>query len=102
MSDQMWNGKTSNTLSIIDDFNGEGLEIDVDLSLPAARVVRSLNQVIAWREKSAMIRVINGPEYVSGKLIEWINQQALHNPKLHPVGNAKTERIYLAIQPIRP
>jgi len=31
----------------------------VDFSLPAARVVRSLNQVIAWRGKPAMIRVDN-------------------------------------------
>jgi putative transposase len=70
MSDQLWNGKSFRTLNILDDFNREDLTIDVDFSLPAARVVRSLNQVIAWRGKPAMIRVDNGPEYVSGKLIE--------------------------------
>ena len=71
MADQLWNGKSFRTLNIIDDFNREGLAIDVDFSLPAARVVRSLNQVIQWRGKPAMIRVDNGPEYVSAKLIEW-------------------------------
>jgi putative transposase len=50
--------------------NREALAIDADFSLPAARVVRSLNRVIAWRGKPSMIRVDNGPEYVSGKLIE--------------------------------
>ena len=59
MSDQLWNGKSFRTLNILDDFNREGLAIDVDFSLPAARVVRSLNQVIAWRGKPAMIRVDN-------------------------------------------
>jgi putative transposase len=59
MADQLWNGKSFRTLNITDDFNREGLAIDVDFSLPAARVVRSLNQVIAWRGKPAMIRVDN-------------------------------------------
>ena len=59
MADQLWNGKSFRTLNIIDDFNREGLAIDVDFSLPAARVVRSLNQVIQWRGKPAMIRVDN-------------------------------------------
>ena len=74
MSDQFWNGKSFRTLNNLDDFNREALVIDVDFSLPAARVVRSLSQVIAWRGKSTMIRVDNGPEYVSGKLIEWVSK----------------------------
>jgi putative transposase len=41
------------------------LAIDVDFSLPAERVIRSLNQIIEWRGKPASIRVDNGPEYVS-------------------------------------
>jgi len=35
----------------IDDFNREGLGIEVDFSLPAARVIRSLDQNIEWRGK---------------------------------------------------
>ena len=74
MADQLWNGKSFRTLNIIDDFNREGLAIDVDFSLPAARVVRSLNQVIQWRGKPAMIRVDNGPEYGNSKLVEWASK----------------------------
>jgi putative transposase len=77
MSDQLWNGKSFRTLNILDDFNREGLAINVDFSLPAARVVRNLSQVIAWRRKSAMIRVDNGPEYVNGKLIEWASKHQI-------------------------
>jgi putative transposase len=35
-------------LNLIDDFNREALVIDVDLSLPALRVIRGLEQVIQW------------------------------------------------------
>jgi putative transposase len=30
-----------------------------------------LNQIIEWRGKPKAIRVDNGPEYVSGTLMEW-------------------------------
>ena len=35
--------------------------IEIDFSLPAERVVRSLNQIIEWRGKPLAIRVDNGP-----------------------------------------
>ena len=36
-------------LNVLDDFNREGLEIDVDFPLPAKRVIRSLERIIEWR-----------------------------------------------------
>ena len=33
------------------DFNREGLGIEVDISLPAERVIRSLGRIIEWRGK---------------------------------------------------
>lgn len=36
------------TLNVLDTFNREGLCIKVDFSLPAERVVRSLNQILEW------------------------------------------------------
>lgn len=56
---------------MLDDYNREGLAIDVDLSLPSTRVVRSLEQIIEWRGKSAAIRCDNGPELLAGPIIEW-------------------------------
>ena len=47
MHDQLADGRSFRLLNIIDDFNRETLEID--LSLPAGRVVRALEQVIEWR-----------------------------------------------------
>jgi len=39
------------TFNVIDDFYRDGLGIDVDLSLPSARVIRILEQIIEWRRK---------------------------------------------------
>lgn len=44
------------TFNVIDDYNREALEIEVDLSLPSLRVIRSLEQIIEWRGKPAAIR----------------------------------------------
>ena len=41
------------------------LGIEVDFSLPAERVIRSLDRIIEWRGKPGTIRVDNGPEYIS-------------------------------------
>lgn len=49
MHDQLSDGRNYRLLNIIDDFNREGLGIEVDLSLPAERVIRTLDQIIEWR-----------------------------------------------------
>ncbi|MBW8306411.1 MAG: DDE-type integrase/transposase/recombinase [Thiobacillus sp.] len=56
---------------MLDEFNREGLGIEADLSLPAARVIRSLDQIIEWRGRPSAIRCDNGPEYISGALLAW-------------------------------
>ncbi len=39
------------TFNIIDDYNREGLTIDIDFSLPSVRVISALDQIIEWRGK---------------------------------------------------
>lgn len=77
MADRLADGRQFRLLNVLDDFNREGLGIEVDFSLPAERVVRSLNQIIEWRGKPLAIRVDNGPEYVSSKLVEWAEKQGI-------------------------
>jgi hypothetical protein len=50
-------GRAFRLLNVLDDFNREGLDIEVDFSLPAERVIRSLSRIIEWRGKSETIRV---------------------------------------------
>jgi len=84
MADQLADGRSIRTLNVLDDFNREGLCIEVDFSLPAERVVRSLNQIIEWRGKPQVIRVDNGPEYISGTLMEWAEKQGVRLEHIQP------------------
>ena len=84
MADQLADGRSIRTLNVLDDFNREGLCIDVDFSLPAERVVRSLNQIIEWRGKPQAIRVDNGPEYISGTLMVWAEKHGVRLEHIQP------------------
>lgn len=75
MQDQLSCGRSFRLLNIIDDFNREGLEIEVDFSLPTERVIRTLDNIIAWRGKPEAIRCDNGPEYISHKMAKWAEEQ---------------------------
>jgi putative transposase len=77
MADQLSSGRSFRTFNVLDDFNREGLGIEVDLSLPSERVIRSLNQIIEWRGKPNALRCDNGPEYISGTLRCWAEQQGI-------------------------
>ncbi len=95
MQDQLACGRGFRALNVLDDFNREGLGIEVDFSLPALRVVRSLNRIIEWRGKPAVIRVDNGPEYVSGTLATWAKKRGIrieHIQPGEPQQNAYIER----------
>ena len=54
------------------DFNREGLGIEVDFSLPAERVIRSLNRIIEWRGKPETIRVPSRDHAAHNPAGQWI------------------------------
>jgi putative transposase len=95
MSDCLADGRSIRTFNVLDDYNREGLTIDVDLSLPSIRVIRSLENVIEWRGKPAAIRCDNGPEYISQTLVDWANDNQitlLYIQPGKPTQNAYVER----------
>ena len=59
MHDQLQDGRSIRLFNGIDDFNREALGVEVDFSLPSERVIRSLDQIIAWRGKPSIIRADN-------------------------------------------
>lgn len=77
MHDQLSDRRSYRLFNVIDDFNCEALAMDVDLSLPAERVARSLDQVIEWRGKPKMIRSDNDPEYTGATLMNWAEKQGI-------------------------
>ncbi|CNL34730.1 IS1400 transposase B [Yersinia aldovae] len=84
MYDQLSDGRSVRLLNVIDDFNREALAIEVDFSLPASRVVQTLEQLIEWKGKAAAIRCDNGPEYTSKTLISWANTQDIRINFIQP------------------
>jgi len=84
MHDQLEDGRRYRLLNVLDDFNREGLAIEVDLSLPADRVVRALNQIIEWRGKPKQIRCDNGPEYVGNVLKNWADSNQIQLVFIQP------------------
>ncbi len=71
MHDQLGDGRSFRAFNVIDDYNREGLGIEIDFSLPADRVIRALDRIIEWRGKPDAIRSDNGPEYISHQLAAW-------------------------------
>jgi putative transposase len=45
MHDQLEDGLCFLVLNIIDDFNREALDMEIEISLPAGRVIRTLNRI---------------------------------------------------------
>ena len=84
MSDCLENGRSFRTLNVLDDFNREGLGIEVDWSLPAERVSRTLDQIIEWRGKPKQIRCDNGPEYISHNLVKWAKKREIDLVYIQP------------------
>ena len=71
MSESLWDGRRVRLLNIMDDYNREVLAIEIDTSLPALRLIRVLERLAESRGIPDMIRVDNGPEFISTKLELW-------------------------------
>lgn len=78
MSDSLWDGRRFRLLNIIDDYNRQVLSIEADLSLPTVRVIRVLEYLKEFRGLPQMIRVDNGPEFISHKLDLWCKENKIN------------------------
>ena len=89
--DQLADGRSIRLFNVIDDFNWEGLCIDVDFSLPSERAVRSLDQVIEWRGAPKAIRCDNGPEYISAVTLAWAKKRGIRIDFIHSAWQSAAE-----------
>jgi putative transposase len=95
MSDALTDGRKFRLLNVLDDFNRESLAVEVDTSLPSLRVQRVLNRLIHERSKPSIIRVDNGPEFISHILKEWCDSHEIILQYIQPgrpMQNAYIER----------
>ena len=75
MSDSLADGRRFRTLNIVDDFSRECVAIEVDTSVPGARVVRVLERLADTRELPKTIVMDNGPEFTSKAMLLWSEEQ---------------------------
>ncbi|RJG05268.1 IS3 family transposase [Noviherbaspirillum cavernae] len=84
MHDQLLDGRSIRLFNVIDDFNREGLGIEIDFLLPSERVIRTLERIMEWRGRPDRIRCDNGPEYVSAALATWTQRRGIHLEFIQP------------------
>lgn len=86
MHDVLMNGRKFRTLNIIDDYNREALAIEPYFSIGSNRVIGTLKRIVVERGKPRMIRVDNGPEFISSALNDWCTEMGI---KLHYIQPGK-------------
>ena len=95
IADSLWSGRSFRTFNVIDDFNREGLRIEIDTSLPGPRIVRALEELAEVRGVPRRLRLDNGPEFISQALSKWAEQRGVQLQFIQPgkpTQNAYIER----------
>ena len=95
MHARLYKGNSVRLFNVIDDYNREGLAIDIQHSHPSGSVIKTLENIIEYRGKPKAIRCDNGPEYISYKFTAWAGAQGiklLYIQPGNPQQNAYVER----------
>jgi len=95
VEDYALDGSTLRILTVMDEFTREGLDIDVDTSSSAERVIRRLEDLIARYGAPAYLRSDNGPEFVAIAIQAWLARQQIATLYIDPGcpwQNGKEER----------
>lgn len=82
--DALYCGRSFRTLNIIDEANRECLTIDVGTSIPSARLIRVLDQLIDCYGSPDAIRADNGPEMISQAFTDWALAKGIHIRYIQP------------------
>ena len=77
MQDALYGGRPFRTLNVLDEANREALAIEIGVSIPAARVIRVLEQLVILHGKPQALRLDNGPELTSQVFAEWCAAQGI-------------------------
>jgi putative transposase len=77
VSDALFDGRRLRALPVVDAFTREALAIEVDQGIKGAQVVAAVAQLASERGAPRVIRVDNGPEFVSKALDRWAYENAV-------------------------
>ena len=84
LADALYDRRRFRALTIIDEGNREGLAIDVGRSIPARRVTRVLDELIALHGRPTALRMDNGPELTAQALVEWADERRIDLHYIQP------------------
>ncbi len=96
MNDSLWDGRRFRILNVMDDYNRELLAMEIDTSIPSARVVRVLERLKEDKRIPKLIRVDNGPEFLSKGFQLWCQEnkvKLLYIQPGKPTQNGYIERL---------
>jgi len=77
MHDALYCGRRFRTLNVLDEGNREALGIEVGHSIPAERVVRVLEQLVAIHGRPTALRLDNGPEFTAQVFTAWCDAHGI-------------------------
>jgi putative transposase len=84
MHDALYDRRPFRTFNVLDDGNREALGIDVSTSIPSARAIRFMEQVIEAHGKPAALRLDNGSELTSHAFVEWADERGIELRFIEP------------------
>lgn len=84
MSDALYAGNRFRAFTLIDDFNREVVAIEIDTSLTAKRLIRVFERLQETRGLPDVLRVDNGPEFLSSELVTWAEAAGMMIQYLQP------------------
>ena len=84
MSDSLYAGNRFRTFNIIDDFNRQCLAIEIDTSITGKRLIRVFERLRDERGLPDVLRVDNGPEFLSGDFVSWAESVGMFIQYIQP------------------
>ena len=97
MADALWSRRRFRTFNVNDDFNRESMHIEIDIGLPAVRIIRALDELVERRGAPCRLRLDNSPEFISAALKPWVQRHAVELLYI-PFWKADPECVHRALQ----
>ncbi len=101
MRDTVYDGRPFRTLNVIDEGNREALRIEVGTSIPAALVVRVLDQLLEVYRRASGHLDRQRPRAYRQRLYR-LGRSQRGKANVYPAGQAQPERVHQATQPQPP
>jgi len=76
--DSLSSGRQLKTMPVLDEYTRRCHAIEVDTSLPGARVVDTLNRIALTQGLPEIIIIDNGPEFIGKALDEWAYERGVY------------------------